>query len=78
VAGFHEWDALDPVDRIDLRVPRIAEPLDPLPHPPTPGILKFPVSTEKNSEFCRIRLSRGDFRAQSASKFSGLQLKFPS
>jgi hypothetical protein len=27
VAGFHKWDALDPVDGIDLRVARIAEPL---------------------------------------------------
>src|SRR5262249_39318362 len=39
VAGFHERDALDPVYGIDLWVARIAKPLDPLPHPPTPGIV---------------------------------------
>src|SRR5262249_2744540 len=39
VAGFHEWDSLDPIDGIDLRIARIAEPLDPLPHAPAPGIV---------------------------------------
>jgi len=34
---------------------------------------KFPASREKNREFYRIRASRDDFRAQSASEFSGLQ-----
>src|SRR3977135_2311141 len=37
VAGFHERDALDPVDGIDLRVARIAELRDPLLHATAPG-----------------------------------------
>src|SRR5262249_23477372 len=39
VAGFHEWDALDPVDGIDLRVARIAEDRYPVLHAPAPGIV---------------------------------------
>src|SRR6516164_4042368 len=39
VAGFHERDALDPVDGIDLRVARIAEDRHPVLHAPAPGIV---------------------------------------
>src|ERR1700704_5320489 len=39
VARLREWDALDPVDRIDLGIARIAEFLDPLLHPPAAGIV---------------------------------------
>jgi hypothetical protein len=39
--------------------------------------LKFPANREINREFCRFRPSCPIFHAQSASEFSGLQLKFP-
>src|SRR5712691_9951711 len=39
VAGLHERDALDPVDRIDLGVAWIAKRADPLAHAPAPGIV---------------------------------------
>src|SRR5207253_203958 len=39
VAGLHERNALDPVDRIDFGIARVAEPLDPLVHAPAPGVV---------------------------------------
>src|SRR5262249_41447222 len=39
IARFGERDALDPVDRIDLRVARIAIFCDPFLHAPAPGIV---------------------------------------
>src|ERR1700733_3787449 len=39
VARFRNWDALDPVDRIDLWIARIAILLDPFLRPPRPGIV---------------------------------------
>src|SRR3546814_3689840 len=39
VAGFAEGDALDPVDRIDSRVTRIAVMLDPVSRAAWPGVV---------------------------------------
>src|SRR5216684_2086830 len=38
-AGLVERDQLDPVDHADVLAARVAEIMQPLPHPPRPGVV---------------------------------------